>query len=185
MQEFKEYKAEKDFKISESLSGSGRASAVNKFKDLHDMAERAILDEFDKNSSHDDAKQAAEAMKAGIEKALDEIGLKENIKLDIPLFSEFKGSKVGNISYLNEAENEEVDRWIDVCDSEYGGNLLDEGFLSKLVGGTAGFLVGPAIGKIIARALGIEKGILYDMFTSRLVSTALGAAIADAYSKKD
>jgi hypothetical protein len=46
-----------------------------------------------------------------------------------------------------------------------------------ILGGIAGFLVGPAIGKVIANALGIERGILYDMFTSRLVGAALGSAI--------
>lgn len=50
---------------------------------------------------------------------------------------------------------------------------LEEGFF----GAIAGFLIGPSVGRIIARALGIEKGILYDMLTSRLVSAALGSAI--------
>lgn len=54
---------------------------------------------------------------------------------------------------------------------------IDEGILGSIVGGAVGFLAGPALGKTIANALGIEKGILYDMFTSRLVTTALGAAL--------
>jgi len=58
-----------------------------------------------------------------------------------------------------------------------GLNNLDEGFLSKLIGGAAGFIIGPSVGKVIAKALGVEKGILYDMFTSRLVGAALGAAL--------
>jgi len=60
-----------------------------------------------------------------------------------------------------------------------GGTIedLDEGILSSIVGGAAGFLVGPALGKAIAKALGVQKGILFDMLTSRLVTTALGAAI--------
>ena len=65
-----------------------------------------------------------------------------------------------------------------------GLQKLEEGFLSKLVGGAAGFIVGPSIGKVIAKALGIEKGILYDMFTSRLVGTALGASITKQIGKK-
>lgn len=57
---------------------------------------------------------------------------------------------------------------------------INEGFF-----GTAlGFLIGPSIGKVIARALGVEKGILYDMFTSRLVSAALGNAIQNNSGKK-
>jgi len=60
----------------------------------------------------------------------------------------------------------------------HGIQNIDEGILGTIIGGAAGFLLGPTIGKIIANALGIEKGVLYDMFTSRLVSTALGASIA-------
>jgi hypothetical protein len=52
------------------------------------------------------------------------------------------------------------------------------------LGGVAGFLVGPAIGKVIANALGIEKGIIYDMLTSRLATAALGAALTKYMGKK-
>ena len=45
--------------------------------------------------------------------------------------------------------------------------------------------IGPSIGKVIAKALGIEKGILYDMFTSRVVGTALGVAISKSFGKKN
>jgi len=57
---------------------------------------------------------------------------------------------------------------------------LNEGIVGKLVGGIAGFAFGPKFGRIIAKALGIEKGILYDMFNSRLVGAALGSAVAKA-----
>ena len=63
------------------------------------------------------------------------------------------------------------------ADGIKGLNAIDEGFLSKLIGGAAGFIIGPSVGKVIAKALGVEKGILYDMFTSRLVGAALGAAL--------
>ncbi len=61
-----------------------------------------------------------------------------------------------------------------------GLNNIDEGFLSKLIGGAAGFIIGPSVGKVIAKALGVERGILYDMFTSRLVGAALGTALTKA-----
>lgn len=54
---------------------------------------------------------------------------------------------------------------------------IDEGIISKVLGGIAGFAVGPSIGKVIANALGVQRGIIYDMLTSRLVGAALGAAI--------
>lgn len=55
--------------------------------------------------------------------------------------------------------------------------LIEENLLKRIAGGVAGFVIGPSIGKIIAKALGIEKGILYDMFTSKLVGTALGSSL--------
>jgi len=58
------------------------------------------------------------------------------------------------------------------------GEEIDEGFLGALVGGAAGLLIGPAIGKAICRVLGIdEKGHLGKLMTSRLVTTALGITI--------
>ncbi len=50
----------------------------------------------------------------------------------------------------------------------------NEGLLGGLLGGLAGFALGQSVGKIIAHCLGVDKGILYDILTSRLLSTALG-----------
>jgi len=61
---------------------------------------------------------------------------------------------------------------------------LDEGFFKKLAGAGLGFVAGPAIGRAIAKALGVQKGLLYDMLTSRLVTTAIAAKIADSIGKK-
>lgn len=64
--------------------------------------------------------------------------------------------------------------------AQYGDTKLkdiDEGIISKVLGGITGFVIGPSIGKVIANALGVQKGIIYDMLTSRLVGAALGAAI--------
>lgn len=60
-----------------------------------------------------------------------------------------------------------------------GGTLenIDEAILGSVLGGVTGALVGPALGKAICKALGITKGIMYDLLTSRLVTTALGATI--------
>lgn len=105
---------------------------------------------------------------------------------DIKLFSEYLQASQTGLQYLTEAENAEVDNWVRVFEEEFNNDLsmLDEGFIGRLVGGAAGFLVGPTIGRIIANALGVEKGILFDMFTSRLVSAALGSAIAKSFEKK-
>jgi len=58
------------------------------------------------------------------------------------------------------------------------GEDIDEGFLGGLVGGALGALVGPSIGKAVCKVLGIdEKGHLGKLFTSRLVTTALGITL--------
>jgi len=58
------------------------------------------------------------------------------------------------------------------------GEPIDEGLLGGLLGGTVGLLAGPAIGKAICKALGIdEKGTFGKLITSRLVTTAIGAAL--------
>lgn len=56
--------------------------------------------------------------------------------------------------------------------------FLNEGVLSSAIGAIGGFAVGPAVGKIVADVLGIEKrSMLRDFFESRLVGSALGSAI--------
>jgi hypothetical protein len=91
-----------------------------------------------------------------------------------------------DLQYLTESELAEAERIykeIQEAVEIHGINGLDEGILGSIIGGAAGFLVGPTIGKIVANALGIDRGILYDMLTSRLVSTALGASIAKNIGK--
>jgi hypothetical protein len=91
--------------------------------------------------------------------------------------------KEDEFSYLNESEKTQIQDLL----KEYGDRKLqdlDEGFLGSLFGGVAGFLVGPAIGKVIANALGIDRGIIYDMLTSRLASAALGAALTKYIGSK-
>lgn len=50
---------------------------------------------------------------------------------------------------------------------------LNEGIVGRALGGIAGFALGPKIGRAIARVLGIEKGPLFNVLTSRIVSAAL------------
>lgn len=106
---------------------------------------------------------------------------------ETPLFTEFISAQNKGLSYLTEDENLAIDEHVKIFESEYEGDLtkIDEGFFGRLVGGAAGFLAGPMLGKVIAKALGIEKGVLYDMFTSRLVGAALGSAIAKAMGNKN
>jgi hypothetical protein len=90
----------------------------------------------------------------------------------------FESHEVENLSESEVLEAERIYKEITVFVNENGIQNLDEGILGRIVGGIAGFVVGPAIGRIVANALGIERGILYDMLTSRIVSAALGSSIA-------
>ncbi len=81
-----------------------------------------------------------------------------------------------DFQFLNESQKQEVqDILVKFGDKKI--HELDEGILGSILGGLTGFVVGPAIGKVIANSLGIDKGIIYDMLTSRLVGAALGSAI--------
>jgi hypothetical protein len=88
-----------------------------------------------------------------------------------------------DFEFLNESEKAQLQEVL----NQFGDKKiseLDEGIIGSILGGVAGFLVGPAIGKVIANALGIEKGIIYDMLTSRLATAALGAALTKYMGKK-
>jgi hypothetical protein len=90
--------------------------------------------------------------------------------------NEFIQLNESDFSFLNESERDEVQEIL-VKFGDKKISELDEGILGSILGGLTGFVVGPAIGKVIANSLGIEKGIIYDMLTSRLVAAALGSAI--------
>lgn len=50
---------------------------------------------------------------------------------------------------------------------------VDEGLIAGAIGALAGVSFGPAIGKALCDALGIGKGVLYDLMTSKLVNAAI------------
>ena len=83
----------------------------------------------------------------------------------------------------------QIDEALDVFEKEYmkedgtydlerlNEELTNEGLFGSIIGGLAGFALGKSVGKMIARVLGINKGIFYDLLTSRLVGTAIGASM--------
>jgi hypothetical protein len=114
-------------------------------------------------------------------KSFDEI-VKESNLIDRSL-NEYIKLNESDFEYLNESEKQEVqDILVRFGDKKIQD--LDEGLLGNILGGLTGFVVGPAIGKVIANAIGIDKGIMYDMLTSRLVGIALGSAISKYMSGK-
>lgn len=173
MKEFKEYREEK---VNKELALAKMLEEI-----LNSPVLQVSLPDSDKTWLAEAGTPGYDQLKLGIEKRMNEAKKLEERDLNIPDFTDFRGNVDYGIEYLTESENHEVERWAQICQDEYEGNPMDEGFLGKLVGGVAGFLIGPTIGKIIANALGVQQGILYDMFTSRLVSAVLGSSIAKAF----
>ena len=106
----------------------------------------------------------------------------EEIKKDTTLGDCIKLNE-SDFQYLNESEKEEVQQIL----NKFGDKKiceLDEGILGSILGGLTGFIIGPSIGRIIANSLGIEKGIFFDILTSRLVCTALGSALTKYMGNK-
>lgn len=56
-------------------------------------------------------------------------------------------------------------------------DVIDEGVLSGLIGAGLGVTVMPAIMKAVCGALGVERGVLYDLLTSKLVNAAVGGKL--------
>lgn len=64
------------------------------------------------------------------------------------------------------------------------GQEINEGFFSSLLGGLAGLTIGATVMKAVCKAIGLEKGMIYDLLTSKLVCGIAGAAIANNLGKK-
>lgn len=79
---------------------------------------------------------------------------------------------------LNESQMKMVNEAVDIiADKIKSGEDMDEGFFGSLAGGLTGLTIGPAIGRAICKALGITSGMLYNLFTSRVFTTAVATYI--------
>ena len=78
---------------------------------------------------------------------------------------------------LNESQMMEVENASEQIAELIKRGEVDEGAIGSLIGGLTGMTMGPSIGKAICKALGIEKGLLYDLFTSRIFTTAVATYI--------
>lgn len=107
----------------------------------------------------------------------------EESKKPVEPLNEYIKLNESDFQFLNESEKAEVQDILEKFGDKKVSEL-DEGILGSIIGGLTGFIVGPAIGRVIANSLGIEKGIIYDMLTSRLVSAALGSAITKYMGSK-
>ena len=79
---------------------------------------------------------------------------------------------------LNESQEKMVNEAAEVIAEKIkNGENVDEGLLGSIVGGLTGVTIGPAIGRAICKVLGINSGMLYNLFTSRVFTTAVAAYI--------
>lgn len=63
------------------------------------------------------------------------------------------------------------------------GQEIDEGFFGALIGGLAGVSAGAAIMKAVCKAIGVDKGPLYNLLTSKVICGVAGAAIGNSIGK--
>jgi len=106
-------------------------------------------------------------------------------QIDFPTYYDLKNSKYSKIFEAEEIKNctpeqiQEAEKTYNLLvEKLQKGEEIDEGLFGALIGGTAGLLIGPAIGRAICRVLGIEEnGNLGKLLTSRLVTTAIGVAL--------
>jgi uncharacterized membrane protein YeaQ/YmgE (transglycosylase-associated protein family) len=79
---------------------------------------------------------------------------------------------------LNEAQEKMINEAAEIIAEKIkNGESIDEGLFGSIVGGITGAAIGPAIGRAICKALGITSGLLYDLFNSRMFTTAVAAYI--------
>ena len=79
---------------------------------------------------------------------------------------------------LNESEEKMINEAAEqIAEKMKNGETIDEGLFGSIVGGLTGLTIGPAIGRAICKALGITSGMLYDLFNSRLFTTAIATYI--------
>ena len=60
---------------------------------------------------------------------------------------------------------------------------IEEGIFGAIGGVVLGSAFGPKLGAAICKALGVEKGLLYDFLTSKALCGVAGAAIANNIGK--
>lgn len=88
-------------------------------------------------------------------------------------------SDIANDNYIAEDLDTQYDKLISLLqEAKENKEPIDEGLFGAIFGGLSGAIAGPAIGKAICKAMSIdERGMLGNLFTSRLFLTALGGYI--------
>lgn len=118
-----------------------------------------------------DRRNALEALKAAA------VGL----SFDENIFTQISENELSDLMFealkdynsVNESEKTILDCIHDVANNQE----VDEGIITGVLGGLAGVAVGPKIGEALCAALNVQKGVFYDLLTSRLVTGAICAKL--------
>ena len=95
-------------------------------------------------------------------------------KVMIQKYDEFINDEI----QLNESEERMINEAAEkIAEKIKNGETVEEGLLGSVVGGLTGAAIGPAIGRAICQALGITSGLLYNLFNSRVFTSAVAAYI--------
>ena len=95
-------------------------------------------------------------------------------KVMIKKYEEFLNDDI----QLNESEERMINEAAEkIAEKIKNGETVDEGLFGSVIGGLTGAAMGPAIGRAICKALGITGGLLYNLFNSRVFTSAVAAYI--------
>lgn len=122
------------------------------------------------------------AKESDISKALSEIEISYNGTVDIYTLEKLSKILKDDTKSIKNKLDKLIDKNINLLESMQAELLitilnnpesLNEGIIGRAIGGITGLALGPKVGKLIAKVLGIQKGPLYNVLTSRVVSAAL------------
>lgn len=115
---------------------------------------------------------ALEALKAAQNgEAFDESVFTQITENELPELI-YEASKSYN--HINESEEKNI---LDCIRDVTNEQEVDEGIIAGVLGGLAGVAVGPKIGEALCSALNVQKGVFYDLLTSRIVTGAICAKL--------
>lgn len=105
----------------------------------------------------------------------------DGLSIDESIFSNISEEEFTELFFEafneNTSINESTKNILDYIADAANGKEVDEGVLAGIFGGGIGLALGPKVGQAICNALNIQKGVLYDLLNSRLVTTAICAKL--------
>ena len=105
----------------------------------------------------------------------------DGLSIDESIFSNISEEEFTELFFEafneNTSINESSKNILDYIADASNGKEVDEGVLAGILGGGIGLALGPKVGQAICNALNIQKGVLYDLLNSRLVTSAICAKL--------